>query len=209
MAKTKKLIKKKFFDVEIPIIKKELEVYSGTLEELNGKYIKFDLSSILRGKALELSLKITADEKTASANPKKITLQEFYIRRLMRKRTDYAEDSFLAPCSDHRIRIKYLITTKKPVSRAVLTSLKKSAKEFLGNYIKEKEFESLVKDVINNQIQKDLNGKLRKLYPLNICEIKHLGIEDLKEHELYELERAKKTEVAEESKSKEKENVSS
>ena len=56
MAKAKR--KKKFFDVEIGLIKKTIQLYAYEPKELEGRFIKFDLTRILRGKNALLKTKV-------------------------------------------------------------------------------------------------------------------------------------------------------
>jgi len=56
MAKAKK--KQKFFDVDMPILSKETQLYGYTIEDFHGKTIKYDLTRFLRGKNMILKLKV-------------------------------------------------------------------------------------------------------------------------------------------------------
>ncbi len=180
--------RKKFFTVNIPLLNKEIELYANNEGELPGRTVKLDLTSMLKGKGIELLLLIKEEKKEIIAVPMQASLPGFYIRRMMRKGIDYAEDSFLAQCRDHRIRIKPFLLTRKRVSRKVLNGLRVKTKEEITEYVKERSFDNLVLDIMNNKLQKELNPKLRKIYPLGLFEIRFIGIEDLKEHEIYEKE---------------------
>lgn len=172
--------KKKFLQVQVPLINREIELVGTGNESLSNRFVKLDLTPDLRGKSLELKMEIKLKDGKPTGEAKEIYLMGYFIRRMMRKGTDYVEDSFLANCSDHRIRIKPFLITRKRVSRAVRNALRVAAKEFLISYVKEKSFENLVLDIINNKMQKELNAKLKKVYPLGLCEIRFLGIEDQK-----------------------------
>ncbi|MEA3329375.1 MAG: hypothetical protein U9Q06_01390 [Nanoarchaeota archaeon] len=175
MAKLKKQIKKKFFPVEIPVLNKEIELYSKTQEELNEKVIKLDLAPELRGKSLNVKFLVSVDNKKATASPIEAKLLSTYTRRMARKGTDYSEDSFSLNCKD-KIQIKNLIITRKQVTRKVLNGLRIKAKEEITKWAKEKTFESLISEIISGQIQKELLVTLKKIYPLSACEIKFIGI---------------------------------
>ena len=69
-------VKKKNFDVEVPLIDTIVQVPSMSLENLNGKTINLDLTRILKGKSLEASFLINVSDK-AVAVPKKISLMPF------------------------------------------------------------------------------------------------------------------------------------
>jgi len=185
--------KKKFLPVNIPLLNKEIELYASDNSELPGRTVKLDLTNMLKGKAIELLLLIKEEKKEIIAVPMQAYLPGFYIRRMMRKGIDYVEDSFLVQCKDHRIRIKPFLLTRKRVSRKVLNGLRLKTKEELTEYVKERSFENLILDIMNNKLQKELNPKLRKIYPLGLFEIRFIGIEDLKEHEVYEKEQEEKS----------------
>ena len=48
MAQAKR--KKRFFDIEIPIIKKETQVQAYEPKELDGRFVSYDLTRFLKGK---------------------------------------------------------------------------------------------------------------------------------------------------------------
>ena len=182
--------KKKFHPVQIPLLNKEIELL-GRNGEFNGKHVKLDLTNTLKGKGLEIKFIVKESKNEITTSPKEAYLQGFYIRRMMRKGTDYVEDSFLVECKDHRIRIKPLLITRKRVSRRVLRGLREKARSEITNYVKDKSFDNLVLDVMNGKLQKELMPKLKKIYPLGMCEIRFIGICDLSEYEKYEEEQSK------------------
>ena len=184
--KLKKQVKKKFFPVEVPIANTEIGLFAGEIRELDNRYVKLDLTNQLKGKALELKLKINVDNNKANAKAIQIQLLGYYVRRAVRKGTDHCEDSFVAQIKDQRVRIKPLLVTRKRVTKKVLNGLRKSAKEKITDYVKDKKFDDLIVEIINGKIQREINIKLKKIYPLSLCEIRFFGIEELKEHEIYE-----------------------
>ncbi len=188
--------KKKFFEIEIPFLKKEVEIY-GTDKNFNGKHIKLDLTNLLKGKALEMDFLIQQDNGKTSILPRKAYLHGFYIRRMLRSATNYVEDSFLTKCKDQQIRIKPFLITRKKVSRRVLKALREKAKEKITDYVKDKTFETNIMDIIDSKLQKEIMPALKKIYPLGLFEIRFIGIEDLKEHEKYEEEQEKKQNIEE------------
>lgn len=176
MAQAKR--KKKFFDVEMPLIGKQTQLQAYEISELNGRFIKYDLTRMLKGKSVMLTSKVKVDGNEATSIPKKIILMPYFIRRVMRKGTNYVEDSFSADCKDSKIVIKPFLITRRKVSRAVRNALRVKAKEELINYVKDKTSEELFNETLQNQIQKPLSLKLKKIYPLALCEIKALEIKN-------------------------------
>ena len=144
MVATKKTIKKKFMPMNIPLINKEIEVYGVNIESFDNRFIKLDLTSDLKGRAIELKLKVKVTESKAEANPVELQLMGFYIRRMMRKGVDYVEDSFVAKCKDNNLRIKPFLITRKRVSNKVLAGLRTLTKSEITNYIQDKNFDYVV-----------------------------------------------------------------
>lgn len=169
--------KKKFFDVEIPLIKKETQLLAFDIKELDGRFIKYDLTRILKGKGLLLQLQIKIEKESATTIPKKTELMPYFIRRVMRKGTNYVEDSFSANCKDVQLRIKPFLITRRKVSRAIRKALRNKAREELINYVKNKNAEAIFSEILKNQLQKPLSLKLKKIYPLSFCDIRVLKVE--------------------------------
>lgn len=178
--------RKRFITVQVPILRTEMRLL-GTPEELHNKTIKLDLTRQLRGKGLTIKLRIFNREGTLVAIPNNLELVTSYIRRMMRKRTDYVEDSFSARCKDVRVTIKPLLITRKKVSRAVQRNLRNTAREFLVEYAKEKEFIEICNELLDGTIQKLMLPKLKKVYPLSFSDIR---VFETKELEKIDLEKA-------------------
>ncbi|VVB83435.1 Ribosomal S3Ae family protein [uncultured archaeon] len=170
--------KKKFFDVEIPIIGKQTQMQAYEISELEGRYMKYDLTRFLRGKSMMITLKVKVEGDKASTSPKKIILMPYFLRRMIRKGTNYVEDSFSAECKDAKLKIKPLLVTRRKISRAVRNALRVKAREELINYVKDKSSDELFDELLKNQLQKPLSLKLKKIYPLALCEIRVLESRD-------------------------------
>ena len=57
-VKSKKVVKKMFFEVSAPLISTKIQLYASSPQELNNRTVKIDLTKSLRGKNLELILRI-------------------------------------------------------------------------------------------------------------------------------------------------------
>ncbi len=175
MAKAKR--KKRFFDVEIPLIKKETQLQGYEIEDLNGIFMRYDLTRILKGKSMMLMLKVKIEGKKAVAIPREINLMPYFLKRMVRKGTNYVEDSFSAECKNAQVRVKPFLITRRKVSRAIRKALRNKAKEELVNYLKSKNSEDVFEEVIKGHVQKNLSLTLKKIYPLSLCEIRVLKVE--------------------------------
>ncbi len=174
--------KKKFFNVEIPLIGKETQLQAFELEELKGRYIKYDLTRLLRGKNLVLQAKVDLVDGEAVANATELTLLPYYLKRMVRKGTNYVEDSFSVQTLDTIIRIKPFLVTRRKVSRAVRKALRNETKEELTKYLATRDKEEIFKEILRNNLQKTLSIKLKKIYPLSTCEIRIIKVEKFLEN---------------------------
>jgi ribosomal protein S3AE len=174
MAQAKK--RKRFFEVEIPILKKETQLQAYEPEEIEGKTIKYDLTRILKGKNVLLYLKVKKQDEKFVAIPNKIELIHSSLTRMVRRGTDYVEDSFIADCKDYQLKIKPFMITRRKVHNSIRRALRNEAKKEIIEYLKDKKSEIIFEDILKNQLQKPLSLKLKKIYPLSMCEIRVLEI---------------------------------
>jgi ribosomal protein S3AE len=160
---------KKLTEIKIPLLDMSINV-AGALEGLDGRGIKIDLTRMLKGKSMEATFILDAKEQ--KANPKKLVLLPFYILRVMRKGTSYVEDSFSCKSKTAMLRIKPFLITRKKVSRSIRKALREKAREFIKSFCEDKTIEEIFSDVLSARLQKELALKLKKIYPLAVCEIR-------------------------------------
>lgn len=166
------ILKKKFFKVEIPLLNIEIEVITTSIEKLNNRIVKLDLTRNLRGKNLEATLIIKVENGKAIAEVKSLRLMPQYMARLMRNNVSYVEDSFLCKTKDMSIRIKTFMLTRKKVHRSVRKAIRNKAKEIIIQSCATKSADEICEDVIFGKLQKTLSVSLKKIYPLALCEVK-------------------------------------
>lgn len=182
-VKAKKNIKKSFYEVNAPVTATKIQLYAASQEELVGQTIRLDLTKNLRGKNLELKLKVKSKGSELYAEPVAVQLMSSYLHRVVRKGTDYAEDSFVVECRDCTARIKPLLVTRRRVSRSILNELRKNANDFLKSHLKTRNGEEIISEIITNKLQKQLSMKLKKVYPLALCEIRMFEVGKTKPEE--------------------------
>ncbi len=170
--------RKRYIEVQVPFLGESLRVL-GTPQELHNKTIKLDLTRKLRGKGLTVKLRIFDREGKLFAIPNSLTLASSYIRRMMRKRTNYVEDSFQVRCSDVRVTFKPHLITRKKVSRVVRKNLRNTTKDFIIEYCKERDYMTVAQEIFDGTLQKTLLPKLKKVYPLSFCDIRVFETKDL------------------------------
>lgn len=176
MAAAKK--KKKFYNIEMPLIRKTTQLQALELKELDNRYIKYDLTRSLKGKSTVITLRTKYDSETETVTtvPKELRVLPCYIKRMVRRGTNYVEDSFPTEAQDAQVRIKPFLVTRRKVSRAVRKALRNATKDELVLWAKENTVDTLFSDVMRNKIQRDLSAKLKKIYPLSLCEIRVIKV---------------------------------
>ncbi|MFH1308131.1 MAG: hypothetical protein ABIH72_04725 [archaeon] len=168
------MAKKKFLEVQIPLIKTEIKVLAEEPKDVEGRNIKLDLTRQLRGKSIEATFKIKIEDKKLVAETIRLLVMPYFIRRMMRKSTSYVEDSFETDAKDYKIRIKTLLITRKKVHRSVRKALRIATKEYLMEYVRDKKTEEIFSEIISSRLQKPMSQKLKKIYPLGLCEIRDI-----------------------------------
>lgn len=172
----KREAKKSFFEVKAPMTSTKISLYAASPEALHGKHILLDLTRSLRGKNLVLSLRVVYAGGELQAEPVQLELVGSYIRRMMRKGADYVEDSFVVQCKDASVVVKPFLITRNKVSRAVRQELRNRTREHLTSHVTTRTLKELFTELISSKIQKELSLKLKKVYPLALCEIRFFGI---------------------------------
>ncbi len=179
MVQAKKIpkgAKKKFFEVTIPLTATKAHVYAYNQELVEGSMITLDLSRNLRGKNLELKAKAKLEDGKLIGQLSSLSLAKQYIRKSIRKGTDYVEDSFDTKCKDALLRIKPFLITRKRVPRSIRAALRTNAKKYIETKATTRTSEELFTEIITNKIQKEISTKLKKVYPLALCEIRSIEI---------------------------------
>jgi len=175
--------KKRFFTIEMPLIRKQTQLQAYEAKDLENKYIKYDLTRSLKGKSMIITFKTKFDGEELLTTPKELRLMPYYLKRMVRRGTNYVEESFLTECNNAEIRIKPFLVTRRKVSRAVRKTLRNKAREELIEWAKDKNTETLFEDILKNKIQREISIKLKKIYPLSLCEIRVIKVEKEKEEE--------------------------
>ncbi len=175
MAQEKR--KKKFFDVELPLINQETQLQAFEISELDGRIISYDLTRMLKGKSMLLQMSVKMEDGKPVTRAIQMKLLPYFLRRMVRKGTNYVEDSFTAQAKDAKITVKPFMVTRRKVSRTIRKALRDKAREDITNYFKSKNSEEIFDETIRGTIQKQLGMSLKKIYPLSLCEIRILRVE--------------------------------
>lgn len=164
--------KKGFYEVEVPMTAVKISLYGGAPDDFDGRVIKLDMTRNLRGKNLELRMKVKNEGGKLYAIPVSSIIAGSYIRRAMRRGADYVEDSFKVTCKDAIMVVKPFMITRRRVSRAVRKVLRDNARKYVEDYMSIRNAKELFSDVVIGKLQKGMALKLKKIYPLAFSEIR-------------------------------------
>ena len=176
LKKIKKGAKKKFFEVAVPLASLKTYLYAYSQEELVGKVVKIDMTKNLRGKNMELRARIKQTGEKLEADLISLQLLQSYIKKSVYRGTDYVEDSFESNCKDAKLRIKPFLIARNRISRAIQRTIRNAAKKHIEGKIKIKTSDEILSDIMANKMQKELSLKIKKIYPLALCEIRMIEI---------------------------------
>jgi ribosomal protein S3AE len=168
--------KLKFVKVEIPTIGMVVDVLAKDLKEMDNKTVTIDLTRQLKGRGLDAVFQIHVQNDKLVAEPVRLTIFGFYIRRMMRKGIDYVEDSFDFDAKDARMTIKLFLITRKKIHRALKHALVLKAREELVIYMKDTLAAKVFEDILAGDLQRHLSQKLKKIYPLTFCDVRDIFV---------------------------------
>ena len=166
------VLKKKFFSVDLPFLNVSVSILAYSQQELVGKIIKYDLTRILRGKNVEATLVIKKENEKLIAEFKSLCFLQSYLTQAVGKGISYVEDSFVCKSKDASLRIKPFMLTRKKVHRRVKKALRVKAREFIEEFAAQHNSSEIFDAIIKARLQKELSAKLKKIYPLSLCEIR-------------------------------------
>ena len=173
---TKKIIRKKFFEVSVPLTAAKVKLYAANETELNNKVINIDMTKNLKGKNVEMRAKVSYKDNELTSELISLIVTPSYFRRIMRRGIDYVEDSFETNCKDAQLRVKPFMLTRNRVSRTVRNEIRMTARKFIESYTNIKNTRELFSEIMTNKLQKALSLKVKKIYPLAFCEIRWIEV---------------------------------
>jgi len=167
-----------------------------------GKTVSVSLSNLIgdmKRQNIQIMFKIvsTTGEK-ASAEVIGYKISPSSIKRMVRRDKKKVDQSIVVETADGtHVRLKVIMVTRNATNASVLTSLRMTSEENLRKTVKKMKYGELVIDIVHHKLQAILKKQLSKVYPLQICEVRHMEIEKVKKHNA---EEPKKEEAVKEEK---------
>lgn len=183
--------KKKFYPVIAPKIFNEQELGEIPLYDLRdaiGRTLKFNLMTLTndpKKQHINISFQINnVDDQKAKTEVIGYTIIPSSIRRRIKRKKIRIDDSFVVKTKDNKlVRIKPFLITAGFARSSALKGLKYNLRSILTKDIAKIDYNDLVKELISYRLQKELREKLKKIYPLAVCEIRVMEIEKEKKEE--------------------------
>tara|TARA_Y100000310_G_scaffold339544_1_gene432542 strand:- start:791 stop:1363 length:573 start_codon:yes stop_codon:yes gene_type:complete len=180
-SQTLKKKKKKWVSIVAPsdFGRKELgEAYVSESEDLIGKEVKVNMMFVAktRNSNIRLTFQVTnTKEGTGITELTSYKILPSYVKRMVRKRKSKLDISQVIKSKEGKeFTIKYVILTRGKVSKGVLTSIGKSARELILSESNKKPSKKVFDDVMYYSLQKDMKKKLSKIYPIGLFEVRFL-----------------------------------
>ncbi|MEM4703121.1 MAG: hypothetical protein QXP53_01415 [Candidatus Pacearchaeota archaeon] len=172
------MLKKKFFDVELENLNLKISVLARDINDLKGKTITYDLTRILKGKNCEAKFRVKElQEGVPFAEIYSFVILPTFIRKMIGRNISIVEDSFFCKCQDAGLRIKPFLITRKKVHRRIRAFLREKARDFIMKSVSEMSRKKFFQEILSSSLQKNLSKKLKKIYPLAVCEIRMAKVE--------------------------------
>ncbi|MBI2649836.1 hypothetical protein HYX04_00820, partial [Candidatus Woesearchaeota archaeon] len=100
------------------------------------------------------------------------------IKRFVRRNSEKMDNGFTCETADNMLlRVKPLIITRGDVKGSVAAKLRNNITSFLARTIKKMTYDEIINELISRKMQDLMRSSLNKIYPLKVCEIRYLGIE--------------------------------
>ena len=98
-------------------------------------------------------------------------------KKLMRRKRNKIEDSFIVETKDKKIlRIKPLVITRGSTTGSVMATMRRLERAYVAKVISTSDIDQIVTDIVTKKFQHGLGMLLRHLYPIGACEIKQFEL---------------------------------
>ncbi len=150
-------------------------------ENLIGRTLYINLASLTNDARMQnVRVRLVVNEvknKKAYTKLEGYEVLSAFIRRVVKLDKDRVDDSFIYKTKDNiNVVMKPLLITKNKVKHSVLSNLRLTARDFLEKYTGKVSYDELVFDLINYKLQKELKGNLKRIYPLDVAEIRMMEL---------------------------------
>lgn len=184
MVKAITPIKKRWFPVHSPATfgnNKIGEIYLADAQAGIGRTLDLSLMSLAGDPSKQsVYVKFTITKVENNILQTEITgfrLITAAVKKMSHRGRDRIGGSFIIATKDGKnLRVKPILVTKGRAKGAVLTHLRRDVVNSLVTMIGEYTYDDLIKELCGHQFQRQLQQKIRKIYPVGVCEIRYLAL---------------------------------
>ncbi len=152
-------------------------------EDLMGKTLNLNLATVtndMKKQNINVSFRVIGVEdgkgQTQLVN---YLLSPSYIKRLIRRKRNKIEDSFLVKTRDGKVvRIKPIAITNNETYNSIVMRIRAGMKDMVRRAVKEKTYEEFIVDILALKFQKEMKDKLNKIYPLKYVDVRQAVLEE-------------------------------
>jgi ribosomal protein S3AE len=100
------------------------------------------------------------------------------VRKMMRRARERVDDSFVAKTKDDiAVRIKPVLITRGRAQGGVMRDVRSQMRAFIVRGVATMTFVDFIRELVAHKFQRQLQDALRKIYPLQTCELRDVHIE--------------------------------
>ena len=100
------------------------------------------------------------------------------VKRFIRRNSEKMDLSFTCETADNVfLRVKPLVIAKADIKGSVAAKLRNNIVSYLIRTIKKLTYDELLNELISRKLHDEMRQVLNKIYPVKVCEIRYLGIE--------------------------------
>ena len=177
--------KKKFYPIAAPALFNEEELGEVPLYDLKdaiGRRVKVNLMTLTNDpKRQNINIRFKVVEVEGDKGKTKIIGYEIIpssVKRFVRRNSEKMDLSFACETADNvSLRVKPLVITKADVKGSIAAKMRNSIVQHLIKTIKKMNYNDVLNEVITHKLQASMKETFNKMYPLKVCEIRYLGIE--------------------------------
>ena len=189
MAKTKQIVRGKALKKEWHPIKSTKafnstplgESYVTSAEQLINRHLTVNLANLtgdIRQQGISLYFKVSEiDEGAGVADVVGYESSSAQLKRLVKRGVERLDDSISCVTSDgKRLKIKPFAVTRNNASKYKMRLMRNLLKKNLVKEVGSKNYTSLLRDIISNQLQTTLKSSVKKISPLRALAIRKLEL---------------------------------
>jgi ribosomal protein S3AE len=159
------------------------ETYIADPNLMLGKTLKFNLMNLTNDmKKQNINMKFKVDKVEDNKGITSVIgfqIIHSSVKRFVRRNSEKMSLSFACETSDNvYLRVKPLVIARGELKSSIAARLRNTIERELKKIIKAKTYDELMSELITRKIQMGLKSAMHKIYPLKICELRYIGIED-------------------------------